>query len=45
MVTTQEILQRAKGAASELARLTPEIKNAALLKMADELEHRSAEIL
>ena len=45
MLTTQEILTRAKSASSELARLSPEIKNAALLKMADELERRSAEIL
>ncbi len=45
MKTTQEILQQAKAAASELARLTPAQKNAALLKMADELERRSAEIL
>ena len=45
MTTTQEILQRAKAAAGELSRLTPEIKNTALLKMADELERRSAEIL
>ena len=45
MKTTQEILQQAKSAAGELARLTPAQKNAALLKMADELERRSAEIL
>jgi len=45
MTTTQEILQRAKAAAGELARLTSAQKNAALLKMADELERRSAEIL
>ena len=45
MITTQEILQRAKAAASELARLSPDVKNIALLKMADELERRSAEIL
>ena len=45
MATTQEILTRAKKAAVELATLSPEIKNAALLKMADELQRRSAEIL
>ena len=45
MATTQEILQRAKSAVRELATLSPEIKNTALLKMADELERRSAEIL
>ena len=45
MKTTQEILQQAKAAASELARLTSVQKNAALLKMADELQRRSAEIL
>ena len=45
MKTTQEILQRAKAAAGELARLTSKQKNAALLKMADELQRRSAEIL
>ena len=45
MATTQEILTRAKKAAAELATLSPEIKNAALLKMADELQRRSAEIL
>ncbi len=45
MKTTQEILQQAKSAVSELICLTTEQKNAALLKMADELERRSAEIL
>ena len=45
MATTQEILTRAKKAAAELATLSPEIKNVALLKMADELQRRSAEIL
>ena len=45
MATTQEILQRAKSAVRELATLSPKIKNTALLKMADELERRSAEIL
>ena len=45
MATTQEILTRAKKATVELATLSPEIKNAALLKMADELQRRSAEIL
>ena len=45
MKTTQEILQQAKAAAGELARLTSAQKNAALLKMADELQRRSAEIL
>ncbi|MBR2442088.1 MAG: glutamate-5-semialdehyde dehydrogenase [Clostridia bacterium] len=45
MATTQEILQRAKKAASQLACLTPELKNEALLKMADELERRKEEIL
>ena len=45
MKTTQEILQQAKAAASGLACLTAEQKNTALLKMADELQRRSAEIL
>ena len=45
MKTTQEILQQAKAAASELACLPPAQKNSALLKMADELQRRSAEIL
>ena len=45
MKTTQEILQNAKAAASELSLLSPAVKNAALLKMADFLEARSAEIL
>ena len=45
MKTTQEILKNAKAAVSGLATLSPDIKNAALLKMADELERRSAEIL
>ena len=45
MKTTQQILQQAKAAASELARLTPAQKNTSLLKMADELQRRSAEIL
>lgn len=45
MLTTQEILMRAKSASSELARLSPEIKNAALFKMADALELRKDEIL
>ena len=45
MATTQEILQRAKKAASQLAVLSPAVKNQALLKMADELERRADEIL
>ena len=45
MLTTKEILTQAKTARYALACLSPEIKNAALLKMADELERRSAEIL
>ena len=45
MKTTQEILQNAKAAASELALLSPAAKNAALLKMADYLEKNAAEIL
>lgn len=45
MVTTQEILKNAKAAASQLAALDTATKNAALLKMADELESRAAEIL
>lgn len=45
MKTTQEILQQAKLAASELARLTSAQKNTALLQMADALQRRSAEIL
>ena len=45
MATTQEILQRAKKAASQLAVLSPAVKNQALLKMADELERRTDEIL
>ena len=45
MKTTQEILQQAKLAKGELARLTTAQKNAALLQMADDLQRRSAEIL
>ena len=45
MKTTQEILQNAKAAASELALLSPKAKNAALMKMADYLEKNTAEIL
>ncbi len=45
MQTTQEILKRAKNAESGLALLSTEIKNAALLKMADDLEKNAEEIL
>lgn len=45
MKTTQEILKNAKKAAGELARLSTERKNAALLKMAEALEQRQGEIL
>ncbi|MBE7078955.1 MAG: glutamate-5-semialdehyde dehydrogenase [Clostridiales bacterium] len=45
MKTTQQILREAKAAASALAVLPTEIKNAALLKMADALEARTDEIL
>ncbi len=45
MKRTQEILQNAKAAASELARLSPEVKNQALFKMADALIARKDEIL
>ena len=45
MKTTQQILREAKAAASALAVLPTEIKNAALLKMADALEARADEIL
>ena len=45
MKSTQVILKNAKAAASELAQLAPEMKNAALLKMADALEQRKDEIL
>ena len=45
MTTTKEILLRAKAAAGELAQLSPEIKNTALLKMADALVARKTEIL
>jgi len=45
MKTTQEILKNAKAAVGGLATLSTDVKNAALLKMADELERRSGEIL
>ena len=45
MKTTQEILKNAKAAANELARLSAERKNAALLEMANALEQRKQEIL
>ena len=45
MKSTQQILKNAKAAASGLAVLSTEIKNAALLKMADALEERKDEIL
>ena len=45
MKTTLEILQNAKGAAGRLATLDTAAKNAALLKMADDLETHTAEIL
>lgn len=43
--TTREILIAAKNAAKEAASLTAEIKNAALLAMADALEENAEEIL
>ena len=45
MKTTLEILRNAKGAAGRLATLDTAAKNAALLKMADDLETHAAEIL
>ena len=45
MKTTLEILRNAKGAAGRLATLDTATKNAALLKMADDLETHAAEIL
>ncbi len=45
MKTTQEILKNAKAAASALAALDTNTKNAALLKMADALIARTPEIL
>ena len=45
MKTTLEILKNAKAAESELAILSTETKNAALLKMADGLEARADEVL
>lgn len=45
MKTTQEILINAKHAESELAILSSEIKNAALLKMADDIEASCEKIL
>ncbi len=45
MRTTQEILQNAKAAAGALAALDTDTKNAALLKMADELESYADKIL
>ena len=45
MKTTQEILINAKHAESELAILSSEIKNAALLKMADDIETSCEKIL
>ena len=45
MKTTLEILKNAKAAAPLLATLSPAIKNAALLRMADALEANAARIL
>ena len=45
MRSMQEILKAAKGAAREAASLTTDVKNAALLCMADALEEHAAEIL
>ena len=45
MKSTTEILKNAKAAESELSVLSTEIKNAALLKMADGIEARAEEIL
>lgn len=45
MRTMQEILEGAKGAAQSLSLLSPEIKNNALLKMADALEKNAEAIL
>lgn len=45
MKSTTEILKNAKAAESELSVLSTEIKNAALLKMADSIEARAEEIL
>ena len=45
MKTTLEILKNAKAAESELGILSTDVKNAALLKMADEIERRADEVL
>ena len=45
MKTTQEILQDAKRASKSASLLTTELKNRVLLKMADALEAKTAEIL
>ena len=45
MKTTQDILRAAKTAASELRTLDSQTKNAALLRMADDLETNASEIL
>ena len=45
MANTIDILKRAKAASSEIALLTTDVKNRALMAMADALENASAEIL